>query len=107
MQAAEVADVAGCLERHLEALVRVEHLGFELAATLDDGMRNVVVVDEGDNGAGLDGQDIRLEGEVVDAHRCLWHSCFCTADEASSGEREDPRAASAARHQTFHIASPF
>src|SRR5215510_3944058 len=102
MQAAEVADIAGCFERHLEALVGVEHLGFELAACLDDGMRNVVVVDEGDDGARLDSQDIRLEGEVVDAHRRLWDSCFGVADKVSGGECKDPRAAVAARHQTCH-----
>src|SRR5262249_16520145 len=88
--------------RHLEALVGVEHLGFELAAFLHDGMWNVVVVDEGDDSAGLDGQDIRLEGEVVDAHRYFRRSCFGSAEEASGGEHEDPRAAVAARHQTFH-----
>src|SRR6266545_2093725 len=36
MQAAEVADVAGRFERHFEALVGVEHLGFELAAAVHD-----------------------------------------------------------------------
>src|SRR4051794_34990046 len=65
-------------------------------------MRKVVVVDEGDDGARLDGQDIRLEGVVVDAHRRLWRSCFGVAEEASGGEYEDPRAAVAARHQIFH-----
>src|SRR5262245_57876657 len=105
MQATEVADIAGRFERHLEALISVEHLGFELSLLLNDGMRNVVVVDEGDGGARLDGQDIRFEREIIDAYRRLGGSSFCIADKVSGGECEAPRAARAARHQTFHCGS--
>jgi hypothetical protein len=66
MQAAEIFERAGGGEGESVFIFRVEGGGVELALGLDDRVRNVVVVLPHDPGPDRDGDDVRLEHEVVD-----------------------------------------